>query len=132
MEIRALQAEGRCGSDASQSNGCCMDPAFLQHLHTLGADQARQHPALFQCEISRMYGMLHQAAPVTLVHVPMGRESERRIGNMDLQRQEVAIKGSRLVLFLVLLCLQRMVQERAMEMSSIRQEEEKEVQQANT
>ena len=42
---------------------------------------------------------------------------------MGHQRQGVAIKGSRLTLFLMLLCLQGMVQVKAKDVSSIRQEE---------
>ena len=39
---------------ASQSNGCCVDPASVQHSSTLEADQATQQQALLQCEIRRM------------------------------------------------------------------------------
>ena len=39
LEIRGLQAGGgRRGSDASQSNGCCMDPAYLHNFLTSEAD----------------------------------------------------------------------------------------------
>ena len=39
MEIRSLQAgDERAGSDASQSNERCMDPAFLHSFLTSGAD----------------------------------------------------------------------------------------------
>ena len=70
-EIEQMQTgEGRRGSDASQSNGCCMDPAFLQHFFTIGADQAEQQLALLHYDIDRRFGMQHQAASVTPVHVP--------------------------------------------------------------
>ena len=39
-----LQAEeGRRGSDASESNGCCFDAAIVQQLVSMGAWQAMQH-----------------------------------------------------------------------------------------
>ena len=42
LEIKGLQAgEGRSGSNTSQSNGCCIDPAFLQNFLTSGAALAR-------------------------------------------------------------------------------------------
>ena len=41
-EVGGLQArDERRGSSASQSNGCCIDAAFLQHFLTSGADLAR-------------------------------------------------------------------------------------------
>ena len=47
-ETEKLQAgDGKRGSNASQSSGCCMDPAFLQHFRTMEADQAKQQMALF-------------------------------------------------------------------------------------
>ena len=42
-EIRGLQGGGEMrGSSASQSSGCCMDPAFLHSFLTSGAALARQ------------------------------------------------------------------------------------------
>ena len=39
LEFRGLQAgDERRGSSASQSNGCCMDPAFLQFPHVRSRD----------------------------------------------------------------------------------------------
>ena len=110
------------------SNRECMDP-FLQHFFTSRADQAKQQLALLHCEINRMYGMQHQAAPVTPVHVPKEQAQEgETVGDRDESStwapHGVAIKGSRLALFLILLCCERMVQVMAAEMSSIRREEE--------
>ena len=43
VEIQALQAGGeRRGSCASQSSGCCFDPAMLEHFLAVGATQALQ------------------------------------------------------------------------------------------
>ena len=70
MEIRSLQAGyERIGSDASQSNECCMDPAFLHGFLTSGADIVRQQMAILQSEFGKTHGMQHQPAPVTPVHV---------------------------------------------------------------
>ena len=43
LEIRGLQTgDGRRVSNASQSRGCCRDPAFLHSFPTSSADLARQ------------------------------------------------------------------------------------------
>ena len=44
---------------------------------------------------------------------------------MDRRYKGVAMMGSRVALFLIPLCLQRMVEVKATEMSSIRKEEER-------
>ena len=41
MDIRGLQAgDGKRGSNASWSNGCCFDPAVVEQFVTMGAAQA--------------------------------------------------------------------------------------------
>ena len=71
LEIRGLQAgEGRRGSNACHSNGCCMDPAFSPHFPTSGADLDRQQLLLLWCVFGKTCGMPHQPAPVIPVHVP--------------------------------------------------------------
>ena len=71
LEIRGLQAgEARRGSNASQSNGCCMDPAFSQHFPTSGADFDRQQLLLLWSAFGKTCGMPHQLTTVTPVHAP--------------------------------------------------------------
>ena len=81
LGIRGLQARRR-SSSASQSNGCCMDRAFLQNFVTSGADLARQQHVFLRSEFGKMHGMQHHRAPVTPVHVPEGgdenEEEEQR------------------------------------------------------
>ena len=78
-EIRILQAgEERRGSCASQSNGCCFDPAVVEHFITMGAAQAWQQLAFIEGEVSRVYGGQHQPAPATAVHVSGGGRRRRR------------------------------------------------------
>ena len=143
--IRKARRSWICNSEhCKQINKNYMDQAFSQHLFTLGADQAKQQLALVRCEISRMFGMQHQAAPVTPVHVSKGQSGKEQPNNKkdewdEEQRKSTANRvygpaarwcrdqGSRLLQMLILLCSQGMVQVRAMEMSSIRQKEEKKV-----
>ena len=70
LELRGLQAgDERRGSSASQSNGCCMDPAFLHSFLTSGAEMDRQQLALLLNEFGKTCGMQNQPAPVNPVHV---------------------------------------------------------------
>ena len=62
-EIRGLQAgDGRRGSNASQSNGCGMDPTFLHSFFTSGADLARQQLMFPKSECGKTHGAQHQQA----------------------------------------------------------------------
>ena len=63
-EIRNLQAsEERRGSSASQSNGCCFDPAILEQFLTMGAAQAMQQLAYIHGEVSKVYDGQHRPEP---------------------------------------------------------------------
>ena len=54
LEITGLQAgEGRRGSNASQSNGCCFDATILQQYVAMGAEQAMQQTSATQGEFSK-------------------------------------------------------------------------------
>ena len=71
-----LQAgEGRRGSDASESNGCCFDAAIVQQLVSMGAWQAMQHLSALHGEISESYEVPCQPARATLVRVPKDNQS---------------------------------------------------------
>ena len=63
-EIRIFRAgEERRGSCASQSNGCGLDPAMVEHFLTMRATQALQQLAFIHGEISRVYGGQHRPEP---------------------------------------------------------------------
>ena len=62
---------------------------------------------------------LSRTPPPSADFLPLNR------GMMDRRYKGVAMMGSRVALFLILLCLQRMVEVKATEMSSIRKEEER-------
>ena len=87
-EVKDLQAgEGRRGSCASQSNGCCFDPAMVEQISTFGAAHARPHiQALFE-------------VPATPVH--MGREEkgaeweEEQAQRMASQQMGPQVSGGR-------------------------------------
>ena len=76
-EIRILQAgDERRTSCASQTNGCCFDPAVVEQFITMGAGQARQQTAFIHDEVSRVLGGQHQqqqAQPPRCTH----REEEK-------------------------------------------------------
>ena len=119
--IGTLQAGGgRRGSDASQGNECCMDPAFLQQFVSMGGGAGnaangnppmRKSTGCMECSISR-----HQSHGCMCLKGQSGKEQSHEEGaggdwyeeqrnqptvNMDRQCQGVATKG-----------FQRMVQRR--------------------
>ena len=87
-EIRTLQAgdESRNSCD-SQSNGCRFDPAVMEQFITMGATQAWEQLTFIQGELSRVYGVQHQPAPATPVHVPEGGGGDE---NEEEQRRRAA------------------------------------------
>ena len=124
-ELRDLQAgdERRC-SNASQSNGCCMDPAFLQNFVATGADLVGQTAAF--ASLKRVWKSVWNAASANATSWRREKEEkktrrsskeERRVAPGNNQRQGTAMKGFQVVLFLILLCLQGL-QVNAMETSS--------------
>ena len=76
-EIRILQAgDERQTSCASQTNGCCFDPAVVEQFITMGAGLARQQTAFIHGEVSRVLVGQHQqqqAQPSRCTH----REEEK-------------------------------------------------------
>ena len=65
LEIRALQAgKGRRGRNASQSNGCCFEAVLFPHLSAL--------------QVTKIFEVPHQPAPVIVVHVPRGQSAAER------------------------------------------------------
>ena len=89
-EIRVLQAgDERRNSCASQTNGCCSDPAVMDQFITMGAGQARQQKAFIHGEVLRVYGGQHQQqqAPATPVHTMGGGEGREE---MEEERRERA------------------------------------------
>ena len=123
------------GSSASQSNGCCFDTTVFQQLFAMATEHALQQIAAVKKEPTQILETQHQPAPATQVHVPEGRggdekEEEQREKSAESpngvnQRQEAAMKGFRLVLFLILPRLQGMKM-KATETSSTHLEREKE------
>ena len=88
FEIRGLPAgEGRRGSNASKSNGCCMDPAVLQHFLTSGAYLARQQPLLLQSEFGLTYGVQHERVSVTPIQVPKRKAATEEEGEANDEEQ---------------------------------------------
>ena len=88
VEIRGLQAGDEKRGGTSQSNVCCMDPAFLQHFLTPATALAIQQLVLLQTEFGKKYVTQHHLAPVTPVHVPEGgeendEEQKRRAASRD-------------------------------------------------
>ena len=98
LEIGGLQAgDGRRGSNASQSNVCCMDPAFLQKFDTsgsrlgqtaaftppegVGKDQSHQH----------MFPKEKQQQKKEEKKMTRSRRNQRAV-KMDRQHQEVPMK----------------------------------------
>ena len=84
VEIQAVQAgEERRGSCASQSNGCCFDPAMVEHFLTMGATQALQQLAFIHGEISRVYGGQHLPEPAAPERGGRAEEKEAWEGDRD-------------------------------------------------
>ena len=84
VEIQAVQAgEERRGSCASQSNGCCCDPAMVKHVLAIGATQALQQLAFIHGEISRVYGGQHPPEPAALERGGGAEEKEAWEGDWD-------------------------------------------------
>ena len=52
-EMQALQAEERRGSCASQSNGCCCDPAMVEQIFACGAVHAEHFFKAMQEEFKK-------------------------------------------------------------------------------
>ena len=106
-EIRILQAgDERRNCCTSQSNVCCFDPAVVEQLVTVGVAQPWQQLAFIQGEISTVYGVQHQPAPATLVHVPEEEKEETKMRRSRGEEQraakwvnQAAMRGFRVALF---------------------------------
>ena len=86
-EIQALQAvEERSGSCASQSNGCCFNPAVVEHFLTLGAAQAMQQLNFVHGEICRVFGGQYQTVPTAEEHLAEEKEKEELEGVWDKEK----------------------------------------------
>ena len=63
-EIQNLKAsEERRGSSASQSNGCSLDLAILEHFFAMGGAQAMQQVTFLWGEVSGVLGVQHRPEP---------------------------------------------------------------------
>ena len=113
LEIRGLQAgDGRRGSNASQSNGCCFDATISQQFLAMGTEQAVQQISAMYRQFSKSFETQRQTAPVTPVHV-----SQRKIGDEGGEENEEEQRKS----------ASGVTQVKAMEKSSTHQEKEMEV-----
>ena len=82
---------------ASQNNGCCIGPAFLQQFVAIGAEQARQQSAILQCEPNNKVFVPKQPAPAMPVHVPgeqLGREQSVAVGEGEDWEEEQRRRGN--------------------------------------
>ena len=128
VEIRGVQAgEGRKGSSASKSLGCCKDPAFLHNFlaislrfsKTISERRMECSPRQRQFQGSFSSGRKEMST--------MRSERNQRLAKMDHQCQGAATKAFQRALCLVLLCFQGTEQVKATEMSLIRPEKKMKV-----
>ena len=101
IEIQSfLASEERRGSSASQSNGCCFDPAILEYFLAFGGALAVQQLAFLQAEVSRVYGgQQYRQEPIARERGARAEEREAWEEEWDDERMangwyEIAAYGS--------------------------------------
>ena len=91
-KIRVLQAgEDRRGSCATQSNGCCIDPALVEQLFTLGAAQAWQQIQAIQEEFKKK-DLRCCFKPQSLRYTRRGEKKEETIMRRSKCKEQLAAK----------------------------------------
>ena len=119
-EIKILQAgEERGGSCASQSNGCCFDPAMVDQIFACGAVHAEHYIQAMQEEFIRRF-----KAPAALEQVAGGEERrEWKEWEEDAKERRVGVtKALRWVLLWILLGTRMQMVKTTEEEISTRQE----------
>ena len=139
LEIRESQAGEcrRCCTASQSTNGCCFNSTIVGQFIALGAEQAMQQFAILQGELNGVYGGQHQLRQreYTKERSNQPRREEEEIGmrSRESQRRIYGLltpglsqpRVSGCFCSLILLCSQIMIQVKATEVSSARQEEER-------
>ena len=95
LEIRGLQAgDGRRGSIASQSHGCCLDATIFKQFVAMGAEQAVYQISAIQGDLSNILEVQYQPLPVKMREENKTRRSKENRRAMILGCQCLWLQGN--------------------------------------